>query len=276
LYDAGHEVVMCVRSPFEELVIEADTGERHVPVDVVTRYADVEPLRWVLLALKSYDTDGAAPWLNALSDQNTTIVVLQNGVEHIERVQHLVPKATVLPALLYVQAERLSPGRIRHGYGDIVAAPAGPVGDAFALLLKGSDIEVRLETDFLTTAWRKMLINVAANPITALTLRRMEVFTDAGLRELALGLMRETVEVAAAAGANLREQDAQEALEFFEEFSQGNGTSMLYDRLAGRPLEYDALNGAVVRTAERHRIDVPLNRGILALLRSIHPRRVLS
>jgi 2-dehydropantoate 2-reductase len=41
---------------------------------------------------------------------------------------------------------------------------------------------------------------------------------------------------------------------------------MLYDRLAGRPLEYEALSGAVVRAAERHGIDVPLNRALYALL----------
>ena len=39
-----------------------------------------------------------------------------------------------------------------------------------------------------------------------------------------------------------------------------------HDRLAERPLEYEALSGAVVRAADRHRIDVPLNRALLALL----------
>ena len=48
-----------------------------------------------------------------------------------------------------------------------------------------------------------------------------------------------------------------------------SGTSMLYDRESGRPLEYDALTGAVVRAGERLAIDVPLNRALLALLRML-------
>jgi 2-dehydropantoate 2-reductase len=41
---------------------------------------------------------------------------------------------------------------------------------------------------------------------------------------------------------------------------------MLYDRLAGRPLEHQYLTGEVVRRAETHGIQVPLNAAILALL----------
>jgi 2-dehydropantoate 2-reductase len=44
---------------------------------------------------------------------------------------------------------------------------------------------------------------------------------------------------------------------------------MLYDRLAGRALEYDALNGAVVRIGKRHGVPTPLNRAMVALLGAI-------
>jgi 2-dehydropantoate 2-reductase len=274
LHEAGHEVVLCVRSPIEQLVIETSAGERRVPVDIVTRPSDVRPMRWVLLTVKSQDVEGAAPWLTALTDEGTTIVVMQNGVEHLERVQHLAPQATILPALLYLSAERLAPGRIRHSFGETAIVAAGPAGEEFSALMAHSGLKVRLEADFVTQAWRKLLLNVAANPITALTERRMEVLDDPELRHLALGLMREAAEVGAAAGASLREQDARQALEtMVHDFSKGNGTSMLYDRLAGRPLEYEALNGAVVRIAERYEIDVPLNRSILALIRPIRPHR---
>lgn len=46
---------------------------------------------------------------------------------------------------------------------------------------------------------------------------------------------------------------------------------MRQDRLAGRPLEYDALTGAVVRAARRHGIDAPVNRLILALISAMDP-----
>ena len=44
---------------------------------------------------------------------------------------------------------------------------------------------------------------------------------------------------------------------------------MYFDRLAGRPLEIEALTGAVVATAARHGLRTPLNRAFLALLRAV-------
>ena len=53
-------------------------------------------------------------------------------------------------------------------------------------------------------------------------------------------------------------------------FSGELGTSMYFDRLAGRPLEVEALTGAIVAVAERHGVAVPLNRALLTLLRAIN------
>jgi 2-dehydropantoate 2-reductase len=44
---------------------------------------------------------------------------------------------------------------------------------------------------------------------------------------------------------------------------------MLWDRLAGRPLEYDARNGAVVRASDRTGIPAPCNRTVTALLAAV-------
>ena len=55
-------------------------------------------------------------------------------------------------------------------------------------------------------------------------------------------------------------------LEFYAGFGPDAHTSMLDDRLAGRPTEHDEITGAVVRAADRHGVDVPLNRAVLALL----------
>jgi len=52
-------------------------------------------------------------------------------------------------------------------------------------------------------------------------------------------------------------------------YSPAGGSSMLYDRLARRPLEHDYLTGAVVRAADAHGIAVPSNRTVLALLAAL-------
>jgi len=271
LHKSGHDVSLCVRTPFEELVIQAADGEERVPVRVVTDPEDLKPVDWVLLAVKAFDTAGTARWLEALCDQDTTVVVLQNGVDQAEGVHALAPEATVLPSLVYIQAERQAPGHIRLGYGNSLDVPAGPEAERLARLFRGSGMEIHPQQDLLTAAWRKLMLNAAVNPLTALTLRRMEVMGDPMILDLAGGLMRETRAVAVAVGAHLTEADVEQTLAFMSEFSDGNGTSMLYDRLAGNALEWEALNGAVVRHAEAHGIDVPLNRGMTALLHAVAP-----
>jgi 2-dehydropantoate 2-reductase len=41
---------------------------------------------------------------------------------------------------------------------------------------------------------------------------------------------------------------------------------MLADRLAGRPMEYDARNGVIVRRGARHGVAAPMNALMVALL----------
>ena len=84
-----------------------------------------------------------------------------------------------------------------------------------------------------------------------------------------VGLLREGVAVGRAEGAALSDEDVARTLAFYDALPPETGSSMLFDRLAGRPLEHQGLTGAVVRAAERHGLDVPLNRAILALLEGL-------
>jgi len=92
-----------------------------------------------------------------------------------------------------------------------------------------------------------------------------------GMAELALGIMEECVAVGRAAGATLPDALARQVLERILALPAGAGNSMLYDRRAGRPLELDARNGAIVRFGARHRIATPLNSAVTALLAAQTP-----
>ncbi|MFF4653111.1 2-dehydropantoate 2-reductase [Streptomyces sp. NPDC001380] len=269
LHRAGHEVLQCVRSPFGELVVEEQAGEHRVPARIVTTPEGLAPVAWVFLTVKAHDTGSTEPWLRALAGSGTTVVVAQNGIDHVERVQPLAPEAEILPALALIAAERVAPGRVRRHFGGALVVPSGRAGSALAAVLDGGGLDVRLASDFTTEAWRKLLSNVAANPITALTLRRMDVFDDPEVRSLAQALVREAAAVGAAAGADVGEQDVRDVFALSGLFTADNGTSMLYDRLAGLPLEHDLINGAVVRTAERLGVPAPLNRTMLTLARAV-------
>lgn len=225
----------------------------------------------MLLCTKAQDTDAAAPWLARLCAPTTRVAVMQNGIDHVARVKPLAGGATVVPVLVYYNGERLAPDRVRmrHAgkYDLIVAADAD--GRAFADLLDGTELQILHTETFATLAWRKLLINAVANPITALTLQRQAVLRHADVAQLCRAVLDEAVAVARADGVVLRDDEAARTLAALETFSGELGTSMYFDRQAGRPLEIEALTGAIVTCAARHGIPVPVNRALLALLRAV-------
>lgn len=273
---AGHRVIVCVRTPIDRLVLEEAGHRREAEVDVATAPSDVRPVAWVLLATKAQDTAGAMPWIRALSGPGTTVVMLQNGLDHAERLGDAILPSAILPAVVNCGAERVAPGHVVHHQASRLTVPAGEAGRRLCELFSGTGVEVIETKDFLSESWRKLLANVAVNPLTALTMRRIGVLREPDLKELARGLVTEAIAVGQAAGAEVGSADLERVLEAPSRLSPTAGTSMLYDRLAGRPLEHEYITGAVVRAAERHGIPVPLNRAILALLRASAGSQVLA
>lgn len=271
--DRGHEVTVCVRTPFEVLTVTTDEVEREVPVTVATDPAAVGPADWVVLATKAQDTASAASWLAALTRPGSVVVVAQNGIDHAARVDGLVdPGAVVLPASVRLGAEAVAPGRIVHHSWAQLTVPAGEAADGLAALYgadAGGGLAVVATDDLTTVLWRKLLSNAVANPITALTGRRNGVLTEPATRALVVDLAREVMTVGRSVGAVLTDDDVDGLVALYDGMPPDLGTSMLYDRLAGRPLEHEYLTGAVVATGRRTGVATPLNSAVLALLRGV-------
>jgi 2-dehydropantoate 2-reductase len=90
------------------------------------------------------------------------------------------------------------------------------------------------------------------------------------VQELCLAILDEAVKVGRADGAKLADDEPGRALATLFTFSGELGTSMYFDRLAGRQLEVEALTGAIVAAGERHGVATPLNSALLTLLRAIN------
>jgi 2-dehydropantoate 2-reductase len=268
---AGHRVTVCTRTPIDNLILERRGRPEQLPVTLVADPVNLSgggPADVVWVTTKVGDTAGTAPWLERLCGPDTLVAAAQNGLDHRSRLIRFVPTNRVVPALAYVAAERIGPGRVVHLGGDRILVPAG---DAAARLTDATsgDLTVQGVEDMWTATWRKLLGNLVANPITTLTLRRIGVMDEPGLADLARGLLLEGVEVGRAEGADLGPDDVEAVLSGTGRYGARTGSSMLYDRLAGQPLEHQHLTGEVVRRAAKHGIAVPLNSAVLALLSAL-------
>jgi 2-dehydropantoate 2-reductase len=267
-----HHIIACMRWPIGRFTLDRPSGVVELPLAVLSEPEQAKPVDWVLLCTKAHQTEAAAPWLQRLCTPATRVAVLQNGIDHVGRVAPLVGGATVVPVLVYYNAERLAPDRVRvrrAGAHDLVVAD-DEGGGSFAQLLDGTELRALLSREFATLAWRKLLINAVANPITALTMQRQAVLRRSDVEELCRAVLEEAVAAARADGVRLANDEVARTLATLRTFSGEFGTSMYFDRLAGRSLEVEALTGAIVAVAERRGVAAPLNRALLTLLRAIN------
>lgn len=269
LAGAGREVTLCVRTPIREITIDSGGTTRTVPVPIATEPTQVKPVRWILLTTKAQDTAGAAPWVKALAGPDTVLVMVQNGIGHVERATPIAAGAKVLPAIIWCSVERTAPGHVVHHGAERMAVPAGEMGEAFGQLFRGTGFTIEKTEDFTTVAWRKLLTNLVANSLTALTLRRTVIFEDPQILAVAHKILAEAVAIGQAEGAKLTTEDADRIHKGLGGHGPEAGTSMFYDRIAGRPLEHRHVTGALIEAADRHGIDAPVNRTLYALLGAV-------
>lgn len=265
-----HDVIACVKTPLERLIVECAEDILDVSIRSATNPSDAAPVDWVLLCTKVHDIPSTAPWLERLCGPGTRVAVLQNGIGHAARLAPLVFGASIVPTVVYFNAERLGAGRVRfsHARPHDIAVADDAAGMAFANLLAGTRLRTGSSDDLDALAWRKLLLNAVANPLTALTIQRLSVFGRDDIKRLSLALLEEGVAVARAEGVRLAADEAPRILAALLAYPAEASTSMYFDRLSGRPLEVEALTGAIVACGEKHGVATPLNSTILTLLRA--------
>lgn len=262
------EVVVCGRRPLDRLVVDQGGHRLEVEVRSATDPGQVGEVDWVLVAVKAHQTEAVGPWLERSCSSRTHVLVLQNGIEHEERVGHFVGDATVVPAIVQTGLERVGPGHVVRTFdAGALLVPATPGGKAAEELVASTGLEVTAVSRFRRECWRKLCSNSAINPLTALTLQRNHVIgAHPETRALAHSLIRECMAVAAADGFPQDDDLADVLVARYASTDRSVRSSMLQDREAGRTLEYDALNGAVLRAGRRLSVPTPLHDVLHALL----------
>ncbi|WP_050859927.1 oxidoreductase [Enterobacter cloacae] len=266
LHDAGRTPRLCGRTAHPELRLRDDEGETVVPGPVLTDpTAITRPVDLVFVAVKTTQNADSAGWLRALCDENTVVCALQNGVEQKAQLEPWVNGATVLPSVVWFPAQREPDASVWLRAKPRLTLPDVPQAKRVVDALQGTRCAVELSADFTTVAWRKLLQNAVAG-LMVLANRRAGMFRREDISELALAYLREGLAVARAEGAALNDDVAQEILANFQRAPADLGTSILADRQANRPLEWDIRNGVIQRYGRAHGIPVPMSDVIVPLL----------
>jgi 2-dehydropantoate 2-reductase len=267
LHAAGHSVLLCGHTPRESIEVRRDDHDPIVlPGPVHTDPAEVDgPVDVVFLAVKDTQNEQAGAWLARLCDENTVVCALQNGVEQVERVGRFCPSSTVVPAAVWISSEVQPDGWVRVRTGVRLVLPDSAAAATLAELLRGAGMTIELDADFFTAAWHKLLVNAVVG-FMVLTGRRAGIFRRDDVAALARRYLTECLAVARADGANLGDGVVDEIVDQLAQAPPDVTTSMLTDREANRPLEWDIRNGVIPRKAAAHGIATPISDVLVPLL----------
>ncbi|HET7812352.1 MAG TPA: 2-dehydropantoate 2-reductase [Steroidobacteraceae bacterium] len=263
--DDRHRVTVAARTSFDSIEATTPSGVIRAKPRVMTDPARALAVDWILACTKTYDSEAAAGWFGKATGPATRLAVIQNGVEHVQRFEQHFERARIVPVMIDLPAERLAPGRtVQRGPAHLVV-PAGQNGADFLALFAHANFDARQTADFTTAVWRKLCLNCAGAPCAVL-LEPLGISRHEGVADLMRTLVRECIAVGRAEGATLADSIADEIVDGARRAPPETGNSMLADRRAGRPMEYDARNGVIARLGRKHGIAAPMNALMAALL----------
>ncbi|GGL92161.1 2-dehydropantoate 2-reductase [Streptomyces fumigatiscleroticus] len=233
-----------------------------------------EPVDACLIAVKHTTLDAALTRVPPAVLGDALVVPLLNGVEHPASLRARYRPDRVAPGVIRVESTRLGPGAtgpvvIEHGSGfvetDLTADTAPrPRVEALADALSATGATARVVEDETTALWAKMAFLA---PFALLTTRYGVPLGEVRTRhrEELESLVAETTAVSRACGAPA---DPAQALARYDAFPPAAKSSMQRDAEAGRPLELDAVGGALLRAADRHGVPVPVAARLVEELRA--------
>jgi 2-dehydropantoate 2-reductase len=277
----GHDVALVARGAHlaalreEGLRVESVHGDFTVRSILATDDSgEIGPVDLVLVAVKSYDLDTAAEAARPLVGPDTVVLPLLNGLDAAQRLAAVLGDGPVLAGLTHISSSLAAAGQIRQissvqritlGERDGKVTPrAQRVGEA----LSSSGIEVVISDQIDVALWDKFLFIASISGVCCLARQPIGIVLGTPeTRRLYVQALREIEAIARARHVPLAPGIVEKTLDLSEGFPPETRPSMLVDLEAGRRIELEALNGAVVRHGRSMEVDTSVHNVVYAALK---------
>jgi len=275
LVDIWKENIDAMRS--NGLKVEDRGKVQIIPVKATTDVASVGKADLILFFVKTYQTEKAVSDVLVLQKENTVFLTLQNGLGNEETICKKVNRKKVILGVTGQGATFLGPGHIRHaGWGKTYVGELDEkITDRvtqIAQVFRKAGIETEVSSHIHDLVWEKLLVNVGINALAALTgLKNGQLLDYPETVRLMEALVSEAVEVARRKEIQI-DENPMNRVKAVIEATRENRCSMGQDLDYKRRTEINAINGAVVKEAERFGILVPYNQMITDLIKVIEKR----
>jgi 2-dehydropantoate 2-reductase len=226
--------------------------------------------KYAIVLVKAWQTERAAHQLAECLADDGLALTLQNGLGNYETLAQSLGLDRVALGTTTTGATLLSPGSVRAGGEGIISIGRNQAIGQIEAALQSAKFNVQVVENTQSLIWGKLVINAAINPLTALLrVTNGELLERPSARVLMSALATEAANVAHAENIALPFDDPIAAAENVAHKTAANHSSMLQDVLRGAPTEIDAICGAIVRTAEKHKIETSTNWMCWQLVRAL-------
>jgi 2-dehydropantoate 2-reductase len=290
----GQNVVLFARGPHYRAMKEHGVRVKGADEDFVVHPEVTDDLStagiadFVFLGVKAHSLTDLAPKLGPVTGPQTTFVSTQNGIPwwYFQKIDSVLAGASleridpggviassihadrVIGSIVYFSTEISAPGVVKHIDGNRISLgePDCSRSDRIRVLaeaLIGAGFKAPITTRIREEIWVKILGNLSFNPISTLTgATLVQMVRDPDVGDLVRNMMMEATAVAAKIGIEMPvtiERRMEGAAKIGE-----HKTSMLQDLEAGRPIEIEAIVGAVLEMGDRVGVAMPCTRAVYA------------
>ena len=277
---AGNEVSFIARgahlaaSKSDGLKVVRDDEEFTVRCQATEDPREIGSVDLAMLCVKTYQNEVAVPLMRPLVGPDTTVLCLQNGVDSYLKAAEVLGEERVLPGAAFIEAGMLGAGTVQQT-GGVVRIIMGettgietPRCQAIRDAFLGAGVPAEVLSDIRAGQWEKFMFIATMAGVTSMARATLaELMPQPHWRKVVLACLAEIDTVGRANGVGLPPNILSDTVNYMENNLGDLNASMYTDLLAGRPMELDALNGAVVRIGQQTGVATPINDVIYAMLK---------
>jgi 2-dehydropantoate 2-reductase len=280
LHQAGVEISILARGDYAKIKadgikIESIWGDFNFKPKNIYKNIDEcqEKFDFVIVTTKVLPEISLKNLIAPALDDNSSIVLIQNGIFIEEAVIKDFPNHHLISVIAFIASERMASGVIKHSdsgkltFGEY--HKPNPNKTAILInLFEKSKVPCFLVADIQFERWKKLIWNAAFNPISVVAgrLDSKEILDNLLLKNLVRNVMLEVKTLAKAQGYEIELDFIEKTISDTHARATPSRTSTLIDFEAGKPLEIEAILGNSLRFAQTKSLNVPYMEALYALI----------
>lgn len=228
----------------------------------------------VVIAVKAWQLDDVIEQMRPLVGEQTIILPLLNGMEHMDKLFSAFDRKNILGGLCRISAHVAAPGYIRHvgvqpyiAFGELDNTRSKRVETIYKMFSAIDDILVEVPADIHVTMWEKFIFISGTSGVGAYTrqpIGEYRIIPEA--RQMLIDAMNETAAVARARGVRVPASTVDDTMKRIDKLPHAMLASMQKDMMEGRPSELNEQTGAVIRMGNAAGVPTPTHEKLYAAL----------